>query len=133
MMVSTFWLLTEVPGLNVAKLFLKAKRKRFRNIRLTPGRLRGDDAGHLIADMFDGSPALDNLVSQAKSVNRGAGSKWTAMERAWRKALKAHPPRAVTDIEIKVLYDGTSRPTAFEVEYKIDGHLVSDTIPNPIP
>ncbi|WP_146077369.1 DNA/RNA non-specific endonuclease [Rathayibacter tritici] len=122
-----------IERVTVANLFLKAARKRFRNIRLTPGRLRGDDAGHLIADMFDGSPALENLVSQAKSVNRGAGSKWTAMERAWRKALKAHPPRAVTDIEIKVLYDDTNRPTAFEIEYEIDGKPSRANIPNPLP
>ncbi|PPG69427.1 hypothetical protein C5C23_05745 [Rathayibacter rathayi] len=122
-----------IERVTVANLFFKAKRKRFRHESLTPGNLRGDDAGHLIADMFDGSPALENLVSQAKSVNRGAGSKWTAMERAWRKALKAHPPHAVTDIEIKVLYDGNKRPTAFEIEYEIDGKPSRANIPNPLP
>ncbi|MWV32557.1 DNA/RNA non-specific endonuclease, partial [Rathayibacter iranicus] len=122
-----------IERVTVANLFLKTARKRFRNMRLTPGRLRGDDAGHLIADMFDGSPALENLVSQAKSVNRGAGSKWTAMERDWRDALTDVPPRTVTNIEIKVLYDDTNRPTAFEIEYEIDGKPSRANIPNPLP
>ncbi|WP_181024636.1 DNA/RNA non-specific endonuclease [Rathayibacter rathayi] len=123
-----------IDRVTVEDLHLKPTgRARFDNARNTPDKLPTDDAGHLIADLFDGSPELDNLISQARAVNRGAGSKWTEMERDWRDALTDVPPRTVTDIEIKVRYDGTSRPTAFEVEYKIDGHLVSDKIPNPVP
>ncbi|PPF24255.1 DNA/RNA non-specific endonuclease [Rathayibacter rathayi] len=103
------------------------------NERDTPGKLPTDDAGHLIADVFDGSPELDNLISQATALNRGAGSKWTEMERAWRKALTKEPPSAVTDIEIKVLYDRSKRPTGFDVQYKIDGEPVTRDFSNPIP
>lgn len=120
-----------IGRVTVENLHFKPDRARLDNARNTPGKLPGDEAGHLIADMFDGSPALDNLVSQAWKVNRGAGSKWTAMERAWRDALNDVPPKTVTDIEFKVLYDGSKRPTGFEIEYKIDGDLVFDTIPNP--
>ncbi|WP_443708028.1 polymorphic toxin-type HINT domain-containing protein, partial [Ruminococcus bicirculans (ex Wegman et al. 2014)] len=37
----------------------------------TAGKLPGDDAGHLFADQFGGSPELDNLVSQKSGLNRG--------------------------------------------------------------
>ncbi|WP_181025645.1 DNA/RNA non-specific endonuclease [Rathayibacter rathayi] len=108
-------------------------RPRFKHDPNTPGKLPTDDAGHLIADVFDGSPELDNLVSQAKVLNRGAGSKWRAMERAWEDALSDVPPRAVTDIEIKVLYDGDKRPISLDVTYKIDGEPDGDNFPNPVP
>ncbi|NQX14050.1 DNA/RNA non-specific endonuclease [Microbacteriaceae bacterium VKM Ac-2855] len=122
-----------IDRVTVENLHYKPDRDRYTNARDTPDKLPGDEAGHLIADMFDGSPALDNLVSQAIAINRGAGSRWTAMERDWRDALNDVPPRAVTDIEIKVLYDGSRRPIAFEVEYTIDGKLSDRSIPNPIP
>ena len=35
----------------------------------TPGKLSGDDAGHLFADQFGGSPDLDNLLSQRSDLN----------------------------------------------------------------
>ncbi|PPI67928.1 hypothetical protein C5E01_15050 [Rathayibacter iranicus] len=118
----------------VENLHLKpAGRTRFDNARDTPGKLPTDDAGHLIADVFDGSPELDNLVSQARVLNRGAGSKWRAMERAWEDALRDVPPRAVTDIEIKVLYDGGKRPISLDVKYKIGGEPDGDNFPNPVP
>ncbi|PPG07290.1 DNA/RNA non-specific endonuclease, partial [Rathayibacter rathayi] len=118
----------------VERLHLKpAGRPRFENARNTPGKLPTDDAGHLIADVFDGSPELDNLVSQATALNRGAGSKWRAMERDWEDALRDVPPRAVTDIEIKVLYDGGKRPISLDVTYKIDGEPDGANFPNPVP
>ncbi|WP_165770583.1 DNA/RNA non-specific endonuclease [Rathayibacter rathayi] len=108
-------------------------RPRFKHDPNTPGKLPTDDAGHLIADVFDGSPELDNLVSQATALNRGAGSKWRAMERDWEDALRDVPPRAVTDIEIKVLYDGGKRPISLDVTYKIDGKPGGRNFPNTIP
>nr|WP_237398322.1 DNA/RNA non-specific endonuclease [Rathayibacter rathayi] len=103
------------------------------NARNTPGKLPAADAGRLIADVFDGSPELDNLVSQATVLNRGAGSKWTKMERAWRKALTKEPLSAVTDIEIKVLYDRSKLSTGFDVQYNIDGEPATRDFSNPIP
>ncbi|WP_127843967.1 DNA/RNA non-specific endonuclease [Rathayibacter iranicus] len=108
-------------------------RPRFRHDPNTPGKLPTDGAGRLIADVFDGSPELDNLVSQAQVLNRGAGSKWRAMERAWEDALRDVPPRAVTDIEIKVLYDGGKRPISLDVTYKIGGKPGGDNFPNTVP
>ncbi|PPF09493.1 DNA/RNA non-specific endonuclease, partial [Rathayibacter rathayi] len=118
----------------VENLHLKPTgRPRFKHDPNTPGKLPTDDAGHLIADVFDGSPELNNLVSQAKALNRGAGSEWTAMERDWRDALSDVPPRAVTDIEIEILYDGGKRPIALDVKYEIGGKPGGNYFPNPVP
>lgn len=54
------------------------------------------------------------------------------MERDWEDALRDVPPRAVTDIEIKVLYDGDKRPISLDVTYKIDGKPGGDNFPNPV-
>ncbi|MET0590301.1 MAG: glycohydrolase toxin TNT-related protein [Naasia sp.] len=123
-----------IDRVTVDELNLKdADRSRFPNARDTPDKLPGDDAGHLIADMFDGDHTLRNLVSQAWTLNRGAGSEWAAMERAWRDALSDVPPRAVTDVAIDVLYDASRRPIGFDVSYKVDGVPGGDYFPNPVP
>ena len=63
----------------------------------------------MFADRFDGSPELDNLVSQAKEVNLGAYKK---LENKWAKAIKDGK---------KVNYqNNSSRPSSFEVKYTID-------------
>ena len=91
----------------------------------TAGKLPGDDAGHLFADQFGGSPELDNLVSQKSGLNRGikGNSKtYRNMEKQWSTALKNG--QKVTDIDINLSYkNGSSRPSAFDVSYKIDGKL----------
>ena len=91
----------------------------------TAGKLPGDDAGHLFADQFGGSPELDNLVSQKSGLNRGikGNSKtYRNMEKQWSTALKNG--QKVTDIDINLSYkNGSSRSSAFDVSYKIDGKL----------
>ena len=87
----------------------------------TPGKLSGDDAGHLFADQFGGSPDLDNLVSQKSDLNRAVKNtdNYRSMEREWSKALKSG--KKVTDVDIKLTYEnGSSRPSVFDVSYKID-------------
>ena len=88
-----------------------------------------DPAGHLIADLFGGSPELDNLVSQSKLVNQKV---YRDIERKWQKALSAKPPQKLTDIKIEIMYDGKNvRPAAFKIEYRIDGTAYfPDTIYN---
>jgi hypothetical protein len=84
-----------------------------------------DDAGHLFADQFGGSPELDNLVSQKSGLNRGIkgdSKTYRNMEKQWSTALKNG--QKVTDIDINLSYkNGSSRPSAFDVSYKIDGKL----------
>ena len=104
------------------ELLIKEHLGRLKHNPNTPGKLEGDHAGHLIADVFGGSPELDNLVSQAKDVNLKQDRE---IEREWEKALKKVPPDEITDLKIEVIYDGNNvRPTAFKIEYCIDGDLV---------
>ena len=104
---------------NADELHLKKHDARLRHNPNTPGKLADDHAGHLIADLFGGSPELDNLVSQSKLVNQKAYRK---IERDWQRALKKNPPQKVTDIKIEIMYDGKEvRPKAFKIEYRIDG------------
>ena len=97
-------------------LRLKLSKGRYRHDPNSPGKELGDEAGHLFADMFGGSPLKDNIVSQLKKVNR---SDWAALEQAWKKALLNGQEVRVA---IDVLYSGNSlRPDGFMVQYTIDG------------
>jgi len=58
-----------------------------------------------------------HLVPQARSLNRGAGSKWTAMERNWVEALNRGDTVKVT-VEIE-WRPGAKRPDGFKVKYEI--------------
>ncbi len=79
-------------------------------------RLADDHGGHLIANIFDGSGNLDNLVPMNGNLNQGA---WKTMENTWADALKSGKKVNVT---IDTIYEGNSkRPTEFFVEYFIDG------------
>jgi len=90
----------------------------------------GDEGGHLIGAQFDGPPDAFNLTPQAGSVNRGAGSEWTAMEREWADALEAG---SEVTVQIDVVYeqglDGL-RPTGYNIVYEIDGIPQEATILN---
>ena len=97
-------------------LRLKLSKGRYRHDPNSPGKELGDEAGHLFADMFGGSPLKDNIVSQLKKVNR---SDWAALEQAWKKALLNGQEVRVA---IDVLYSGNSlRPDGFMVQYTVDG------------
>lgn len=111
------------------ELKLKEHLGRLKHNPNTPGKLEGDHAGHLVADVFGGSPELDNLVLQAKDVNF---KQYRDIERAWEKALKKIPPDEITDLKIEIIYDGkNTRPTAFKIKYKINGKLIKvPVIPN---
>ncbi|GHU68622.1 hypothetical protein FACS189413_05940 [Bacteroidia bacterium] len=91
----------------------------------TPGKVAGDDAGHIIADRFGGSPELDNLVSQTSNVNR---SQFATLENRWANALERGQK---VEVEIKVNYNGNDvRPSSFDVTYTIDGETVNINILN---
>ena len=81
----------------------------------TPGKRKGDHAGHLFGDRFGGSPELDNLVSQASSVNQ---SEFKKFENNWAKQLEAGKS---VDVDIEVHYGDGPRPTGFTVTEVIDG------------
>ena len=77
----------------------------------------GDDKGHLIADMFDGSNHMDNLVPMDMHLNR---SEYKKMEERLAKAL-AEGKEVSVDIEVE--YDENGRPKTFIVTTIIDGEV----------
>ncbi len=117
--------LGRIVEVEVEKLQLSKKPREPHNGK-TPGKVEGDHAGHLIADIFGGSKDLDNLVSMLSSLNQGTYRK---MEKEWANVLKAKG--VVSDIKIKVNYDGEGlRPISFEVKYKIDGVISNQIFSN---
>lgn len=106
-------------------LQFKTHDGRLRNAANTPGKMSGDQAGHLIGDRFGGSPELDNLVSQAKQVNL---SEYKKVENIWAKAIEEGK---TVSVDIKVNYEpGSIRPSSFDVQYSIDGRIVNKSILN---
>lgn len=119
--------LGRLESMSATDLKLTEREKRLIHDGKTPGKDLGDHAGHLIADRFGGSKEIDNLISQLRSVNL---SSYKKIENKWAKALSEVPPSKV-EVNIKVLYEGTDlRPSAFEIEYKIDGELSFEEISN---
>ncbi|WP_256860581.1 DNA/RNA non-specific endonuclease [Paraliobacillus ryukyuensis] len=79
-------------------------------------RLPNDDGGHLIASIFKGSGEIDNLVPMIATLNR---KEYKALETSWKKALESGK---TVEVKIEPIYKGnSSRPSKFEVEYKING------------
>jgi hypothetical protein len=108
-------------------LQLTSREKRLHHDKNTPGKVKGDHAGHMFGDRFGGSPEIDNLVSQLGSVNL---SDFKKIENQWADALKSVPPKKVT-ADIKIVYNGTDlRPSGFEVNWTIDGEPNSALLVN---
>ena len=106
-------------------LQLTDREERLPHDSKTPGKVKGDHAGHLAGDRFGGSPEIDNLVSQSSGVNLGEYKK---IENQWAKAI-ADGKKVTTNVE--VVYDGDSlRPKLFKVRYTIDGKPYSKRIIN---
>lgn len=78
----------------------------------------GDDRGHIVADRFNGSNKIDNLVAQSSEVNRG---EYKALENELAKAVdEGHD----VHVEYEIYYDEESeskRPEEITVKYTIDG------------
>lgn len=114
-----------ICSVHADELKLKTHDGRLKHNPNTPNKLAGDDAGHLIADRFGGSPDLDNLVSQDSILNRAVRKteNYNSMEKSWSKAL--NKGKKVTDVDIKLEYGESNRPSSFQVSYKIDGEFFS--------
>ncbi|MGA4508503.1 DNA/RNA non-specific endonuclease [Propionibacteriaceae bacterium G1746] len=111
-----------IRGAYAENLKLKPQgQKRGSHNSKSKGKQAGDDAGHLIADQFDGSGGLDNIVSQARDLNQGA---WRNMEEGWADALRAGKK---VEVFTEVHYVGdAARPSGFTVRTVIDG------VPQPV-
>lgn len=106
-------------------LQLTTREERLPHDGNTPGKIKGDHAGHLAGDRFGGSPHIDNLVSQSSKVNL---STYKKMENAWASALEEG--KEVT-VEVEVIYtDDDMRPDEFDVEYTIDGEYFTQHLLN---
>ena len=96
-------------------------------MRNTPGKQPGDHAEHLAGDRFGGSGQLDNLVSQHWLVNL---SSYKLLENEWYRAKRAGK---TVGVSVCVEYAGDDlRPSAFSIEYTIDGEEHSKHITNDI-
>ena len=106
-------------------LKLTKRENRLKHDPDTPGKQKGDHAGHLAADRFGGSPKIDNLVSQSSDVNL---SQYKRIENKWAKAIE-EGKNVKNKVEVK--YEGDSlRPSEFIVEYEIDGKYYDESIIN---
>ena len=106
-------------------LQLTKRKERLKYNSKTPGKTQGDHAGHIAGDRFGGSPEIDNIVSQASSVNL---SEYKKIENQWAKAIR-EGKKVTTDVTI--LYEGDSlRPKGFEVKYTINNKLYNKKILN---
>ena len=80
---------------------------------------------YLAGDRFGGSGQLDNLVSQYWLVNL---SSYRKLENDWKRAIQDGKN---VDVNVRVEYNGSDlRPSAFSIEYTIDGETVTKYITN---
>lgn len=94
------------------------KVKRASHYRNPPGKLDGDHAGHLFADMFGGAPGMENVVAQLRDVN---GSQMARLERDWKQRLSKTPPDVI-EVDITIQYDASgTRPAGFNVFEFVNG------------
>lgn len=116
------------------RLELKGDRSRYRNETNTPGKLNGDDAGHIFGDRFNGSRKLDNLTSQARDVNqrRSGVDNYFSMEQKWADAMGPKGGFAdVTNVKVRINYGfKSSRPSVYKVTYKINGEAFKNVFKN---
>ncbi|WP_392565037.1 DNA/RNA non-specific endonuclease [Orbus wheelerorum] len=77
--------------------------------------MEGDEGGHLIASMLNGSGEKINMLPMNANLNRGA---WKQMENTWAKALQNGKS---VNVRIEPVYSSTNiRPDKFKVKYSIN-------------
>lgn len=114
-----------ITSFSTENLKFTEREARLPHDKNTPGKEKGDHAGHLAGDRFGGSSQIDNLVSQASLVNL---SSYKKLENQWDKALK-NGRNVKVDVDVR--YEGRSlRPSEFLIKYEIDGEAYHKTILN---
>jgi len=95
---------------------MKQDRNTYQQCKAGKCGVSGDEGGHLIASILNGSGEKLNLVPMNANLNRGA---WKSMENTWASALKdGQSVRFMID----PIYEGASvRPGSFNVTYSIGG------------
>ena len=76
-----------------------------------------DDRGHLIADRFNGSGGIENLIPMDSDLNQHGD--YMKMENTLADAMQ---DGAKVELKVEPIYDSNStRPSEFRVTYSIDG------------
>ncbi|MBP1047150.1 DNA/RNA non-specific endonuclease [Enterococcus sp. BWM-S5] len=118
--------LARIVNATADDLVFKTHKGRLKHDPNTPGKLANDDAGHIFADLFGGSPELDNLISMERYTNRWG--EYRKLEQQWEKALNAGQK---VSVDIKISYVGDApRPNALNISYTIDGNYFEKNIVN---
>ena len=86
-----------------------------KSVEIKDGIADEDQGGHIIARIFNGPGEQINYVPQSAKLNNG---EWRAMEAKWKKELEVGKR---IDINIKINYNKSSRPSNFDVNYCIKG------------
>lgn len=85
-----------------------------------------DDRGHLIADEFNGSNGIENLVPMNSELNRNGD--YRKLEKEWEQALY---DKQNVHVDIEPVYsDDSKRPDEFIAKYTIDGEYYEKVITN---
>ncbi len=97
------------------KLKIKTHEGKLKIDGVLPDKKTDDDRGHLIADKFDGSNGIENLVPMNRDLNQKG--EYRKLEREWEKALKEGKE---VHVQIEPEYDDdTKRPSSFFASYNI--------------
>lgn len=90
-------------------------RNTYQQLKVGQQGIEGDEGGHLIASILNGSGEKINLLPMNANLNRGA---WKQMENTWTKALEEGK---TVNVKIEPVYSGTNiRPDKFMVKYTVD-------------
>ena len=90
-------------------------RNTYQQLKAGKQGIDGDEGGHLIASILNGSGEKINLLPMNSNLNR---SLWKKLENGWAKLLQEGK---TVKVEIKPVYQDTDiRPTKFNVSYSID-------------
>lgn len=91
-------------------------RNTYQQLKTGKQGIDGDEGGHLIASILNGSGEKINMLPMNANLNRGA---WKQMENTWAKALQ---DGKTVKVKIEPLFEGTNiRPDSFKIKYTIDG------------
>jgi hypothetical protein len=88
-------------------------------------KLKTDDKGHVIADIFGGANKIENLVPMDSNLNRGEYKKIE------NDCVKAKNAGKDVSMQVDIHYTGESkRPSSFTVTHTIDGETFEKTFIN---
>jgi hypothetical protein len=119
-----------VRTVTAAPLKLKpAGQPRVPHFRNPPDRVPGqDEAGHLIADLFQGSGGRENILAQLKDVNQKT---FKDMESRWAGDIRGGKH---VSVHLDVDYDpGSGRPTGFRITETIADPRTGEVRKRPLP